>query len=68
MKKSRALMTLAGLAATLAIVAVATPNLGYFIGGDMDSMYEMGKTVGSALGDALGNPIFGLLGIILFIA
>ena len=68
MKKKNAVLSLVGTVAALALVASVTPDLGYFIGGDMDAMYSMGKTVGSALGTALGNPIFGLLGIILFIA
>ena len=68
--KKHAALALVGAVAALAVVTCVTPDLGYFIGGgsSMDSMYSMGKTVGSALATALGNPIFGLLGIILFIA
>ena len=67
-KKMKAALTLGALTVAVAVVGVGTPNLGYFIGGDMDSMFEMGKTIGGVLGEALGNPIFGLLGIILFVA
>lgn len=67
-KKQNAVLALTGLVAATALVACATPDLGYFLNADMDSMFTIGKTVGAALGSALGNPIFGLLGIILFVA
>lgn len=67
-KKQKAALTLVGSVATLGLVACVTPDLGYFLGADMDAMYTVGKTVGSALATAFGNPIFGLLGIVLFIA
>lgn len=67
-KKQKAAATLAALSVTLVAAGLALPDLGYFLGADMDAMYTVGKTVGSALATALGNPIFGLLGIVLFIA
>lgn len=68
MKKMRAGLTLAGLALCLTVVGVGTPDLAYFMGTGYDSMFEMGKSVGSALGSALGMPILELVGIVLFIA
>ncbi|MBI3269373.1 MAG: hypothetical protein HYZ53_10165 [Planctomycetes bacterium] len=67
-KKQNAVVTLSALVVALVAVTCATPDLGYFLKTNMDSMFAIGKTVGSALGTALGNPIFGLLGMILFIA
>ena len=66
-KKSAAII-LGLLALTMVVVGVSTPDLAYFIGGGYDSMFEIGKTVGGALADALGMEILELVGIILFIA
>ncbi|MBI3269369.1 MAG: hypothetical protein HYZ53_10145 [Planctomycetes bacterium] len=67
-KKQQAALALTGFVASAALVVCATPDLGYFLNANMDSMFTVGKTVGNALATALGNPIFGLLGMILFIA
>ncbi len=68
MKKMNAALTLGLLALSMVAVTVGTPDLAYFMGGSYDSMFSMGKTVGSGLASALGMPILELVGIVLFIA
>lgn len=67
-KKQNAAMVLGILALALLTVGVATPDLAFFLKTSYDSMFSIGKSVGSALASALGMPILELVGIVLFIA
>ena len=70
MSKINALLVLSLLVATLVAVNICVmPDLAVFLGvGTMDSMYSVGKTVGSALGDAFGSSLFEFLGVVIFLA
>lgn len=67
-KKRNAAIVLGILALSLMVVGVATPDLAFFLKTSYDSMFSIGKSVGSALASALGMPILELVGIVLFIA
>lgn len=66
--KRNAFLVLGLLALSVLAIGVSTPDLAYFMKTGYDSMFEMGKTVGKSLADALGMPMLELVGIILFIA
>lgn len=67
-KKTNAAVVLGVLALSVMVAGVATPDLAFFMKSSYDTMFEMGKTVGSGLATALKMPILELVGIILFIA
>lgn len=67
-KKRNATIVLGILALALLVVGVATPDLAFFLKTSYDSMFSIGKSVGSALASALSMPILELVGIVLFIA
>ncbi len=67
-KKKNAAVVLSLLALTMIVIGVSTPDLAFFMKTGYDSMFSIGKTVGSALASALKMPILELVGIILFIA
>ncbi len=70
MSKTNALVVLVLLVVALvAANTVAMPELAVFLKvGTMDSMYSVGKTVGSALATAFGSSILEFVGIVLFLA
>ncbi len=68
-KMNAALVLCVLVVALVAANTVAMPELAVFLKvGTMDSMYSVGKTVGSALGKAFGSSIFEFVGIVLFLA
>ena len=77
MKKGKAFVGLMLLLVAMVFVNVLmTPELGFFVGGGfsgtggtegLGTWFNMGNTVGQALGTAFNNNLFHLLGIIVFI-
>ena len=70
MTKIHAALVLTLLVASLVLVNTSVmPELAVFLDvGTMDSMYSVGKSVGSALGDAFGSSLFEFIGVVLFLA
>ena len=70
MSKNKAALVLMTLVLTLVAINTAVmPNLAAFLKvGTMDSMFAVGKSVGSALASAFGSSLFEFIGIVLFLA
>ncbi len=70
MSKTKATLVLSTLVLTLVAMNTAIlPDLAAFLKvGTMDSMFAVGKSVGSALASAFGSSLFEFLGIVLFLA
>lgn len=67
-KKSAAIALMVLVVTLVAVNTVVLPDLAFFLKTGYDSMFSIGKTVGSALATALKMPILELVGIVLFIA
>ena len=70
MSKKKATSVLSALVCTLFVLQAAVlPQLGFFLKvGSVDSMFQTGKMVRGALGQAFGNSLFEFIGIVLFLA